>query len=99
MLANRKHGALYVGVTGDLERRISEHRQGLTGGFTSRYDVTRLVWYEEVGDIRDAIWREKAMKKWRRAWKVDLIEATNPDWKDLAADWFGAPDGSPLSRG
>jgi len=79
---------LYTGVTNDLERRVLEHKRKLIPGFTRRYNLTRLVYFEEFGDIRDAIAREKQIKGWLRARKVALIEATNPTWKDLSADWF-----------
>ncbi|WP_062208879.1 GIY-YIG nuclease family protein [Aureimonas sp. AU12] len=83
IMANQKHGTLYVGVTGDLARRVFEHRTDLTPGFASRYRCRRLVWYEEHFDIRDAIAREKTLKRWPRSWKVSLIEAINPDWNEL----------------
>ena len=78
---------LYVGVTSDLGRRVSQHKLGEVPGFTSRYKATRLVHTENFGDIRDAIAREKEIKGWRREKKVALIEAENPSWKDLAEDW------------
>jgi putative endonuclease len=83
MLASKRYGTLYIGVTGDLGRRIHEHREKLTPGFTSRYGVHRLVWYETYDDPRDAIAREKALKTWRRDWKIRLIEDVNPLWQDL----------------
>ena len=83
MLASGRHGTLYVGVTNDLARRIFEHRESLTKGFTSQYGVTRLVWYEAYERIDEAIAREKALKKWRRDWKIRLIEEMNPEWEDL----------------
>jgi putative endonuclease len=83
LLASRKQGTLYLGVTKDLIRRIYQHREKLTPGFTSRYDVRRLVWFEAYDDPVNAIEREKEIKKWRRAWKIALIEKDNPDWKDL----------------
>ncbi|WP_142588482.1 GIY-YIG nuclease family protein [Pseudorhizobium halotolerans] len=83
IVTNHKHGTLYIGVTSDLARRIYEHREGLTPGFTSKYGLTQLVWYEEHWDIRDAIQREKTMKQWYRKWKIALIEERNPDWRDL----------------
>jgi putative endonuclease len=79
---------LYTGATNDLKRRIYEHRARLTPGFTSRYNVTRLAFYEETSDVRAAIAREKEIKAWRRAKKVALIDSVNPEWFDLAADWF-----------
>ncbi|HWF64431.1 MAG TPA: GIY-YIG nuclease family protein [Rhizomicrobium sp.] len=83
MLASKRHGTLYVGVTGNLAGRVAEHRDNLLEGFTKKYDVRSLVWFEEFGDIHDAILREKRIKKWRRAWKLELIEKTNPTWIDL----------------
>lgn len=83
LLASRTK-VLYVGVTNDLARRVAEHRAGDGGAFTSRYNVTRLVYCEEHRDIRDAIQREKQIKGWTRARKVALIEETNPDWRDFA---------------
>ena len=83
ILASRKHGTLYTGVTSDLERRVWEHREDLTPGFTKKYGVKRLVWYCEYSDIRDAIDDEKRIKKWRRKWKLELVERMNPGWSDL----------------
>ena len=83
LLASQRNGTLYLGVTSDLVGRIRQHRQGATPGFASRYEVTRLVWFEEHPRVVNAIVREKQIKKWRRAWKLDLIEATNPGWLDL----------------
>jgi putative endonuclease len=83
ILASRKDGAIYIGVTNDLVRRIFEHRTKAVPGFTSKYDITRLVWFEIYDDPISAISREKELKKWRRSWKVQLIEAKNPKWDDL----------------
>jgi putative endonuclease len=83
IMASRKNGTLYIGVTSDLERRVYEHREGLTKGFTSQYGCTRLVWYEEHLSISTAIQREKSLKRWYRAWKITLIEQLNPGWRDL----------------
>lgn len=83
ILASRKHGTLYVGVTNDIVRRLSEHRMKETPGFTSRYGVTRLVYYETFPRMDDAIAREKRLKRWPRAWKVQAIERENPEWVDL----------------
>lgn len=83
MLASRKHGTLYVGVTGDLGRRIGEHKSKAVPGFTARHGVDRLVWYAVFEDPASAIRREKTIKGWPRAWKIRTIEATNPDWHDL----------------
>jgi putative endonuclease len=85
ILASARNGALYIGVTTDLSRRLFEHRNGLTGGFAATHGTTRLVYAEEHGRIDDAIAREKQLKKWQRAWKLQLIEQSNPDWLDLAA--------------
>ena len=83
LLASQRNGTLYTGVTHDLLRRVWQHREGLTGGFTKRYHVHRLVYYEVFPDVREAIHRERRIKRWRRAWKLDLIEKANPTWKDL----------------
>jgi putative endonuclease len=82
-LQAKKEGTLYLGVTNDLVRRVYEHKEKLLPGFTSRYGVRRLVWFETYDDPRTAIQREKEIKKWRRAWKIELIQKENPDWKDL----------------
>ena len=83
ILASAMAGTLYIGVTSDLIKRISEHRLGVTGGFTSKYKVHRLVYYEPHGTIEAAIKRETQLKGWKRAWKIRLIEETNPKWDDL----------------
>ena len=83
MMSNKRDGILYVGVTSDLPKRIYEHRSGFVAGFTKRYGMKRLVWFEPHDDIRGAIQREKTMKHWSRAWKVRTINAMNPDWRDL----------------
>ena len=83
IVTNRPDGTLYIGVTSDLPRRAWQHREGLIEGFTKRYGLTRLVFFERHDDIRTAIQREKSLKSWRRAWKVRLIVATNPGWDDL----------------
>lgn len=83
IMVSRRNGTLYIGVTDDLPRRAWEHREGLVPGFTKRYDCKLLVWYAAFDNIHDARRREKQMKEWRRAWKVELIEATNPYWADL----------------
>jgi putative endonuclease len=87
ILASKKNGTLYTGVSSDLERRVHEHKRHLLAGFTSKYDVTRLVWFEQGEDIAAAITLEKKIKNRNRQWKIDLIEKTNPNWDDLAADW------------
>ena len=83
LLASRKHGTLYIGVTNDLVRRVYEHRTKAVQGFTKRYGVDKLVWFEIYDDAINAITREKELKKWRRAWKMRLIEEGNPAWRDL----------------
>ena len=83
ILASRKDGATYIGVTNDLVRRVYEHRIKAVPGFTSKYNITRLVWFEIYHDPISAIAREKELKKWKRNWKVQLIEAQNPEWDDL----------------
>jgi len=83
LLASGKHRTLYLGVTNDLIRRVYEHKTKAKRGFISRYDVNRLVWFEVYDDAETAITREKEIKKWRRDWKVALIEAVNLDWDDL----------------
>ncbi len=84
-----KSAVLYTGVTNNLERRVLEHKRKLISGFTDRYNVDRLVYCEDWGNIRDAIAREKQIKGWLRKKKVALIESKNPGWKDLSADWYG----------
>ncbi|GLV28837.1 endonuclease [Sphingobium sp. TomTYG75] len=84
LLASRKNGTLYIGVTSDLTKRIYQHRNGLIESFTSDYGVKRLVWFEPHDAMESAIQREKRIKKWNRQWKIELIEAGNPDWDDLA---------------
>ena len=86
ILASERNGTLYVGVTNDLARRVQEHRKGVVPGFTRTYGVTRLVHAGPHDDIRIAIEREKRLKKWRRAWKLALIEEGNPGWRDLYFD-------------
>jgi putative endonuclease len=83
ILASRTRGTLCIGVTNDLVRRVYEHRIGAVPGFTKTYRVTRLVYFEQYGDVRNAIAREKQLKRWRRSWKIELIERHNEDWHDL----------------
>ena len=83
IMSSGRYGTLYTGVTNDLVKRAFEHRNGSIRGFTQRYRVHRLVWYETHNDINAAIHREKCIKKWRRGWKIYLIEAFNPRWEDL----------------
>jgi putative endonuclease len=90
ILSNRRRGVLYVGVTNDLIRRLSEHKAKLVPGFTKTYGVVMLVYYEEYSSILEARAREAMLKRWRRAWKIELIDKFNPDWRDLADDAFRA---------
>jgi putative endonuclease len=83
ILASRRNGTLYVGVTSELLKRIWQHKNDVTDGFTKRYRVHKLVWYETHETMESAIQREKSIKKWNRAWKLRLIEQSNPDWEDL----------------
>lgn len=83
ILASKRNGTLYTGVTSNLIQRVYEHREGLADGFTKRYQVKMLVWYELHTDMQSAIAREKAIKKWNRAWKLRLIEEFNPNWQDF----------------
>jgi putative endonuclease len=85
ILASKRNGTLYIGVTSDLQKRAWEHKDGRFEGFTRRYGVHNLVYYELHDDMLSAITREKQMKKWNRAWKLEVIEKHNPDWKDL---WY-----------
>ncbi len=91
ILASQKRGTLYIGVTSHLARRLHQHRADLLPGFTRDYHVHRLVWAESHATMPDAIAREKQLKRWHRQWKINLIEADNPDWRDLAVDWNLAP--------
>ena len=80
-------GTLYVGMTDNLQRRVYEHKHKLVEGFTKKYNVTRLVYFEETGDVKTAMGREKEIKKWRRSKKITLIESHNPKWQDLSQGW------------
>ena len=86
ILASRRNGTLYVGATDDLVRRVFEHKNSLVDGFTKRYNVNRLVYYEQSDSKEGALIREKQIKEWHRKWKLELIEKTNPEWKDLYND-------------
>ncbi|MGA2057349.1 MAG: GIY-YIG nuclease family protein [Bradyrhizobium sp.] len=86
MLASKRNGTLYVGVTNDLARRIMEHKAKLVPGFTQRYDVNRLVYFESFDTVLEARAREHSLKRWRRAWKIALIEKLNVDWRDLSEE-------------
>jgi putative endonuclease len=83
IMASRKNGTLYIGVTNDLVRRAYEHKHDLVKGFTSKYGIHQLVYFEQTADILSAVTREKQIKKWNRKWKLELIEAMNPEWVDL----------------
>ena len=83
ILASRRNGTLYVGVTSDLVKRVWEHRNDVIPGFTLRYGVHTLVWFEQHETMESAISREKAIKEWKRRWKLELIEQMNPNWRDL----------------
>ncbi len=88
MISNKKDGVLYIGVTNNLERRIFEHKNKLIKGFSSRYNLDRLIYFEQFQFIQEAIKREKNMKKWKRVWKINLIVKENPDWQDLSKNWY-----------
>ncbi len=89
ILASRRNGTLYIGVTSNLIKRVWEHKNNIVKGFTKRYDVHLLVWYEIHASMEEAIAREKRIKKWRREWKIRLIEEKNPQWRDLYSDLLG----------
>ena len=86
ILTNKKNGTLYIGVTNDIKRRTIEHKQGIIPGFTEKYKINKLVYFEEHNDIKEAIYREKCLKKWNRMWKIKLIEKENPYWNDLSIE-------------
>ena len=88
ILANKRNGTLYIGVTNNLEKRVYEHKNKMIEGFTKKYNVDCLVYYEETPDVISAITREKQLKKWNREWKVKLIEKHNPEWHDLYLTGF-----------
>ena len=88
IMASKKNGTLYVGVTNSIERRVYEHKNKLVPGFTSKYNVSHLVYFERHSQIRDAITREKQIKGWLRRKKIAVIESTNPNWDDLGAKWY-----------
>ena len=88
ILASKINGTLYVGMTNDLARRVFEHKSGLLEGFTKKYSIDKLVYFESTSDVNEAIAREKRLKKWKRQWKIDLIENSNQDWQDLSVDFL-----------
>ena len=92
ILASRRHGTLYIGVTSNLCSRVSDHKQGRIPGFTKKYGVKMLVWHESLGTMDDAIRREKQLKEWQRGWKIELIEKLNPTWRDLYTEVCGYSD-------
>jgi len=83
IMASKPNGTLYVGVTSDLIQRVWQHKESLVKGFTSKYNIKMLVWYELHGSMQEAITREKSIKKWQRQWKIELIVSINPEWEDL----------------
>ena len=91
ILASQRNGTLYVGMTANLVRRVHQHRMKRIGGFTADHNVTRLVWFEACPTLEAARIREKRLKRWRRAWKLALIEQGNPQWRDLWGDLVGGP--------
>jgi len=96
ILASRRNGTLYVGVTNQLVRRVGQHREGTARSFTNKYKITRLVYLEPHQSIEEAISREKSLKKWRREWKLNLIEGFNPQWRDL---WDEIAKGEQIAPG
>ena len=88
ILANKKNGVLYIGLTNELERRIEEHKSKILKGFTSKYNVDKLVYFEAFDTYPEAFTRERRLKKWNRDWKINLIEKENPNWTDLLAKWY-----------
>ena len=96
IMASARNGTLYTGVTSELQARVGQHKLGVFDGFSKKYGCKVLVWYETHPTMLGAIAREKQIKRWRRAWKLALIEAENPEWRDLSEEWFVVPEG-PLS--
>ena len=88
IMASKKNGTLYIGVTNDLIKRVYSHKNDLVEGFTKKYGIHQLVYYEQTEDVKSAIQREKQLKKWNRNWKIELIEKMNPNWKDLYDEWM-----------
>lgn len=88
ILASTKNGTLYIGVTNNLIKRVKQHKDNLVEGFTKKYNIHLLVYFEECSDVREALVREKQLKKWNRNWKIELIETTNPEWSDLYEKLF-----------
>jgi putative endonuclease len=96
IMASARNGTLYTGVTSNLIGRVQQHKLGFFEDFSKEYGCKALVWYENHATMREAIQREKRIKRWRREWKLALIEAENPQWRDLSEEWFEVPEG-PLS--
>ncbi|HKL34244.1 MAG TPA: GIY-YIG nuclease family protein [Tangfeifania sp.] len=88
ILTNRKNGVLYTGLTNELERRIGEHKNKILKGFTYKYNVDKLVYFEEFETYEEAFLRERRLKKWKRDWKINLIVKENPNWTDLSTEWY-----------
>ena len=91
-MASKRNGTLYIGVTNDIIKRVYQHKNDEVEGFTAKYKVHRLVWYESCEDVREAIAREKQLKKWNRKWKLAFIEKSNPQWQDLYHEMTGSLD-------
>lgn len=87
-IMTNKSKTLYIGMTNNLARRVYEHKNKLVDGFTKRYNITSLVYFETTSDVNSAIKREKQIKNWHRQWKINLINSMNPEWRDLSLDWF-----------
>ena len=94
ILASKRNGTLYIGVTSNLTKRLYEHKNKLLKGFTEKYNVNKLVYYETSNDQTSAIIREKQLKKWNRKWKIELIEKNNPKWVDFSKDWIPSQAGN-----
>ena len=90
ILSNKPDGVLYIGLTNELERRLGEHKNKIHKGFTSKYNVDKLVYYEKYDTYDEVFTRERRLKKWNRDWKIELIEKENPAWKDLSSEWFNS---------
>jgi putative endonuclease len=88
ILSNKPNGVLYIGLTNSLERRIEEHKNKVLKGFTFKYNVDKLVYFEEFDIYEEAFIRERRLKKWIRKWKIELIEKLNPEWRDLSEEWY-----------
>ena len=87
IMASKRNGTLYIGLTNELERRVIEHKDKILDGFTAKYSIDQLVWYESFETYAEAFERERRLKKWKRNWKIELIESENPNWRDLSREW------------